>query len=177
MSETLLTLLTVVIASVAAGLGAVCRLLLDGFVTASLARSAASDSQSPPTGSWRMPGHPGLWARFGSSVRALPWGTLAVNLSGSLIIGVVAGVLTLDSAHGSSALAHDALVAGIWRSIAMLGFLSGYTTFSTASYQTVRLAQSGRWAAAAVNGIAQLVVATVAVGLGWAAVWGIVALF
>lgn len=56
-----------------------------------------------------------------------PWGTLAINLSGSLVIGLFAGIL----AH------HQAL--SVWHAPIVLGFLGGYTTFSTLMLETARL--------------------------------------
>lgn len=85
---------------------------------------------------------------------ALPWGTILVNLSGSLALGFVAGLtgaLVLpESVH---------LIAGT-------GFLGGYTTFSTASLDTVRLLQERRLGAAAANGLGVIVGASVLAGLG-----------
>ena len=46
------------------------------------------------------------------------------------------------------------------------GFLGGYTTFSTASFETVRLLQERRWAAGLVNGIGTLVVSTATAAFG-----------
>jgi CrcB protein len=65
-------------------------------------------------------------------VEAYPLGTLIINLSGSFLLGLVVG------------LAGHALPPE-WRLILGTGFLGGYTTFSTASYEAVRLAQQGRW--------------------------------
>ena len=134
------------VAALAAGLGAVCRLLLDGAVNERIARREA-----PST---------------------LPWGVIAVNLSGSLLIGVAAGLLALLSIDGGTGSLSPA--AGSWPFVASFGFLGGYTTFSTASYQTVRLAQAGRWGAALLNGLGQLVVAAAGVGVGWGAASGVV---
>lgn len=138
-------ILVPVIASIAAGLGAVCRLLLDGAVTSRRKRATS-----------------------------MPWGTIAVNLSGSLIIGLIAGVLTTGTAEvitgwvsGSSGLSHASLVVDSWQTAAVLGFVSGYTTFSTVSVQTVRLAQAGRWWGAVGTSLGQLLIAVMAVGLGW----------
>ncbi len=46
------------------------------------------------------------------------------------------------------------------------GVMGGYTTFSTASFETVRLARSGRLTAAAVNGLGMLVVSVSAATVG-----------
>ena len=69
-----------------------------------------------------------------------PLGTTVINVSGSFLLGLVTG---LALAHGLPA---------EWRAILGTGFLGGYTTFSTASYETVRLAQQRRYRAALVNG-------------------------
>lgn len=64
--------------------------------------------------------------------RALPWGTLAVNVVGSFLIGLV-----MEGSLRSVLLpAHIRL--GI-----TIGFLGGFTTFSTFSYETVRLLEEG----------------------------------
>ncbi len=158
MIEDLPHILTIAVASVAAGLGAVCRLLLDGLVTTLVARRSTPRLTAKPD-------------------RGLPWGTLAVNLSGSLIIGIVAGILSVDLVGGPNAPTYLSLIATSWSFVAILGFVSGYTTFSTASYQTVRLAQSGRWGSAAAVGLGQLLAAAALVALGWAAVWLIAGFF
>ena len=69
---------------------------------------------------------------------AFPWGTLAVNATGSFALGVV----------GSNA------VVGV-------GLIGAYTTFSTWMLETHRLAEDGRWRPAVLN-----VVGSLAVGLG-----------
>lgn len=58
-----------------------------------------------------------------------PVGTMVVNVSGSLLFGVLTGAVLFHGAPGLLA-----LVAGT-------GFCGGYTTFSTASFETVRLLQ------------------------------------
>lgn len=82
-----------------------------------------------------------------------PWGTIVVNVSGSLAIGVF-------SALAGSAAAGPPL----WRHAAITGFLGGYTTFSAFSVQTVSLLQQGHTAAALIN-------VGVSVALGVAACW------
>lgn len=81
---------------------------------------------------------------------AFPYGTALVNLTGSFALGVLAGV----AANGWLA-PEVAAVVGV-------GLLGGYTTFSTASVETVRLAQEGRYRAAVVNGLGVLVACTLA---------------
>jgi CrcB protein len=84
---------------------------------------------------------------------SFPYGTLLINVSGSLVLGVLAG---LAAHHGVSA--RVVTVAGT-------GLLGAYTTFSTFSFDTVALAETGRMRAAATNLGASLVL-----GLGAAAV-------
>jgi len=62
---------------------------------------------------------------------ALPWGTLAINVSGSFLLGVITG-LVLD--HGFPRTAR--IVLGV-------GFCGAYTTFSTFTFETVRLLEEG----------------------------------
>lgn len=85
---------------------------------------------------------------------AMPWGTILINVSGSLALGFLTG------------LAVGQLLPENWHLIIGTGFLGGYTTFSTASVETVRLAQERRWAASAANALGTLVLATAAAGLG-----------
>ena len=54
-----------------------------------------------------------------------------------------------------------------WHAIAGIGFLGGYTTFSTASFETARLALDSRYRAALANGIGMLVTAVAAASLGF----------
>jgi CrcB protein len=90
-------------------------------------------------------------ARFGER---MPWGTLAINLSGSLLLGLVLGLV------GAGVLAEE------WRWTLGAGFLGGYTTFSAASFETVRLLQVRRWGAGLVNAVGQLVAASALAALG-----------
>ncbi|HEV7184465.1 MAG TPA: fluoride efflux transporter CrcB [Leifsonia sp.] len=83
-----------------------------------------------------------------------PLGTTVINVTGSFLLGLVTA---LALAHGLPA---------EWRAILGTGFLGGYTTFSTASYETVRLAQQRRYRAALFNGIGMLGLALAAAGLG-----------
>ncbi len=83
-----------------------------------------------------------------------PYGVLAVNASGSLLLGLVAGLVLFTGAPGELR-----LVVGT-------GFCGGYTTFSTASVDTVRLAQQGRTLAAVANGLGTLLLTLLAGGAG-----------
>jgi CrcB protein len=88
----------------------------------------------------------------------LPYGTIAVNLLGSLLIGVVTGLVLTVGAE----------VFEPWRMFLATGICGGFTTFSTATVETVMLARSGQHARAAVNAVGTMVltVAAVAAGIG-----------
>jgi CrcB protein len=70
-----------------------------------------------------------------------PWGTMAVNVSGALAIGVVAALAT---GGGWVASEHA------WR-LAVIGFLGSYTTVSSFSLQTLALVRDGERLRAAAN--------------------------
>ena len=70
---------------------------------------------------------------------AFPWGTLAVNLVGAFVIGVV------------QHLAGERLLTEHHRLLLSTGVLGGFTTYSAFSYETVRLAQLGDWRGAGLN--------------------------
>jgi CrcB protein len=72
--------------------------------------------------------------------RELPWGTLAVNLSGAFVLGVLAG----------------ADVGGDAFRLVGTGFVGAYTTFSTWMFETHRLAEDGRGRAAGANVVVSL---------------------
>ena len=90
----------------------------------------------------------------GRIATAFPVGTVLINLTGSLALGLVAGLAT---AHAVP----DAL-----RAVVGTGFLGGYTTFSTASVETIRLLRIRRPGLAALNAIAVLVAAVLLGTLG-----------
>ncbi|MFR0636415.1 fluoride efflux transporter CrcB [Arthrobacter sp. LS16] len=91
---------------------------------------------------------------------SLPWGTILINLSGSFLLGLLAG------------LAAGNLLPAAWQLAVGTGFLGGYTTFSTASVETVRLLQARKPVASAANAVGTMLGALSAAGLGlWAAAW------
>ncbi|WP_030212264.1 fluoride efflux transporter CrcB [Streptomyces bikiniensis] len=85
-------------------------------------------------------------ARHGT---AFPWGTLTVNVVGSLVLGLLTGA-ALSGAAGHTV----QLLLGT-------GLCGALTTYSTFSYETLRLAETGARFSAAAN-----VVASVLAGLG-----------
>ncbi|GGK71656.1 fluoride efflux transporter CrcB [Streptomyces flaveus] len=78
-----------------------------------------------------------------------PWGTFTVNVIGCLILGTLAG-----AAAAGAASSHLQLLLGT-------GLCGALTTYSTFSYETLRLAEGGARFYAAVN-----VIASVVAGLG-----------
>src|SRR6187551_715086 len=71
-----------------------------------------------------------------------PWGTLLVNITGSLIIGFFA---TLTGPDGRI------FVSSTTRQFVMIGLRGGYTTFSSFSLQTLNLVQDSEWLQAGGN--------------------------
>jgi CrcB protein len=85
---------------------------------------------------------------------SFPWATLVINVSGSLLLGVLTGLVLY---RGSPV--DLRLVFGT-------GFCGGYTTFSTSSFETVRLAQRGSYGQALGNGLGTVVLTVGAAALG-----------
>ncbi len=67
-----------------------------------------------------------------------PWGTFAVNVVGGLLIGIVAGSVE-----------KQALVSPAVRLAVIVGFLGGFTTFSSFALEGYSLAHTHDWLAAA----------------------------
>jgi CrcB protein len=82
--------------------------------------------------------------------RSFPWGTLAVNLSGTLCLGVLAG----------------AAIEGDAMRLAGTGFLGAYTTFSTWMLESQRLGEDGRLRLGLANLAISLAAGLVAAWLG-----------
>ena len=87
-----------------------------------------------------------------------PLGTLIINVLGSFVIGLFAGLTGPDG---------RLMVSGDIRQFVMVGICGGYTTFSSFSYQTLTLAQDGEYARAGVNVVASVVLCLLAVWLGF----------
>jgi CrcB protein len=82
--------------------------------------------------------------------RAFPYGTLAVNLSGAFVLGVLVGAQLGENAYA----------------LAGTGFVGAYTTFSTWMLETHRLAEDGRTRAAVANVAVSLALGLLAAWLG-----------
>ena len=87
----------------------------------------------------------------------LPWGTIIINITGSLLIGFF-GTLTLATGRFP--------VSENLRLFVMIGLCGGYTTFSSFSLQTLDLLRAGAPVRAAVNVGASIVLCVAAVALG-----------
>ena len=91
------------------------------------------------------------------SAPALPWGTVAVNVAGSFLIGVVTGlVLTVGADGGFEG----------WRLLLATGVCGGFTTFSTATVESVELARRGHLGRALANTVGTLLVTVIAAASG-----------
>jgi fluoride exporter len=112
----------------AGGLGALLRFLVDGWVNA---RARA------------------LAPRLGA-----PLGTVLINVTGSLLLGIVVGWWVFRTGDNT------------WKLAVGTGLLGGYTTFSTASVEAARLILAGRGLTAALHAGGMLVASLGAAALG-----------
>ncbi len=87
-----------------------------------------------------------LGARF-------PYGTFVINVTGSFLIGMIVTVLATKAYWSPN-----------WRYLIPIGFIGGYTTFSTFEFETLRLAQDGQMLMAILN-------VTLSVVVGFVGVW------
>lgn len=96
-----------------------------------------------------LDGH--LRAKYGSS---FPWATIIINVSGSFVLGAVSGYV----------LSHAGM--GAMTSVIGVGFCGGYTTFSTASFETVRLIEQKKYKAALGNAAGSMIATIIAAAVG-----------
>jgi CrcB protein len=101
-----------------------------------------------------------MWLAAALTLKAhdnFPVGTIVVNVVGCFIIGCFNA---LTESHG-------AWPAGpLVRLVVMVGFLGGFTTFSSFSLQTLTLAQDGHWVRASLNVVLSVVLCLLAVWAG-----------
>lgn len=104
----------------------------------------------------------GALARFAVSVAmgrlvgtGLPWGTFAINCSGSFLLGFLATAGT-----------ESGILSPGLRVFATVGFLGAYTTFSTWTLETLRLLESGRYVEAVMNVLVSVAAGLLAVATG-----------
>jgi fluoride exporter len=96
----------------------------------------------------------GGWV-MSSGRHVFPFGTLVINITGSLLLGILFG-LTIK---------HTGLHASI-RTFFGIGFLGAYTTFSTFSVETMHLIENGSLVMASVNVLGSVIFSLVAVYIG-----------
>ena len=102
------------------------------------------------------------WVQGAVGSGGFPYGTLAVNAAGCLVIGLVAGYA--EARQPLSAHAQAFLVVGV---------LGGFTTFSAFGIDTIRLVRDGAYLAGAANVFFQVAIGLVAVAAGLIlAQWG-----
>jgi fluoride exporter len=96
----------------------------------------------------------GVWCaeKWGA---AFPYGTLLINLTGSLILGFFMTVAT-----------ERFLLDPRWRFLVAIGFLGAYTTFSTYTYESYSLLTRGQWVAGLANLLGSSLLGLAGVGLG-----------
>jgi len=120
----------VVLVAIGGAFGAAARYVVDGFVAARAAGASGAAG-------------------------AFPWGTLVINVSGSLVLGLLFAL----------AIERDVLPSSI-RGPLMIGFLGAYTTFSTLMLESWRLFEDGAVALALANIVGSSLVGIVAVLVG-----------
>lgn len=82
-----------------------------------------------------------------------PYGTFVINITASFLIGFIMTLL-VERTHLSPS----------WRYLLVVGFLGGYSTFSSFEYETFRAFEDGEFLITALN-------VALSVGLGFVAVW------
>lgn len=133
--------------ALAGGVGAACRWGVDTSVSR-LSGRAARETVA------------GGRQRRRSGLR-MPWGTVVVNVTACLLMGLLVG-WTADPPHSGTWAATALTVLGT-------GFLGGYSTFSTACVEGARLLLAGRWGPALAHATLMTAATLGAVGLGLAA--------
>ena len=91
-----------------------------------------------------------IGGRLGSR---FPYGTFVINVTGSFLIGLVLTIMAEKTNWSPN-----------WRYLIPIGFLGGYTTFSTFEFETFRLVQDGQVLSAMLN-------VTLSVIVGFGGVW------
>lgn len=104
----------------------------------------------------------GAVLRYGASIgvysllgKGFPYGTLFVNVSGSLLMGLLS-VLMLERFN----------IGPEWRAAVLVGLLGSFTTFSTFSIETLNLLEQGDLMRATMNMVLSVLVCLVAVWFG-----------
>jgi CrcB protein len=85
---------------------------------------------------------------------AFPLGTYVINVTGSFVLGVITGLVLYHA------------LPSVPKTVLGTGFCGAYTTFSTYTYESIRLAEEGDWGEMLRNLAASLGTGVVAAGLG-----------
>jgi CrcB protein len=93
---------------------------------------------------------------------AFPWGTIAVNVIGSCLIGVAMGALEPGSRWPAAQQTRDFV-----NQFFMIGVLGGFTTFSSFSLQTLSLLREHLWWQAGANVMLSVALCLIAVAIGY----------
>ncbi|MDP5255830.1 MULTISPECIES: fluoride efflux transporter CrcB [unclassified Vibrio] len=88
--------------------------------------------------------------------RSFPYGTLFVNVTGSMMMGAFTALLTMQAVSGDP-----------WRPLIGLGFLGALTTFSTFSMDNVNLLQQGEFVKMGLNMMLNVVLSVSACWMGY----------
>ncbi len=110
----------------------------------------------------------GVGGFFGSSLRflisklnqtwpllSLPAGTLTVNIAGSLLIGILAGIFAGRPAAGNMQL------------LLIAGFCGGFTTFSAFTFENLQLIENGQLSTALLYIVLSVILGILAVAAGY----------
>lgn len=87
--------------------------------------------------------------------RSFPFGTFAINVSGSFLIGLLMTFLT-----------ERFMANPLWRLLLVVGFLGAYTTFSTFEYETGKLLTDGEYLLGALNVVLSVLVGFASLKIG-----------
>lgn len=93
-----------------------------------------------------------------SPARVTPYATMAVNLTGCLVIGVLAGLIA----------SHRVTMSPHLRAFIFVGVLGGFTTFSSFGLDTFTLAHGGHTGTATINVVIQVAAGLALVAVGYA---------
>lgn len=107
----------------------------------------------------------GALARYGlggavqglAPLSTFPWGTLAVNLLGCLVLGGIAGLVESRQLFGPE-----------FRAFALIGLVGGFTTFATFGFETFAMLRDGESLRASANVLLHVLAGLAFVWLGWA---------
>ena len=140
--------------ALAGGMGAACRWGVD----TSISHLSSRVAQEAAAGGQQQRRRSGVRAPCMSRMLRMPWGTVVVNVTACLLMGLLVG-----RAAGTP---HSGTWAATALTVVGTGFLGGYSTFSTACVEGARLLLAGRWGPALVHATLMTAATLGAVGLG-----------